>query len=81
MSFRDAYKEVGLHLGDVDSADPRESVNSRMYTGTSGNLRLDQLYLDQDLLKDRIGMKKDVLQDAMTGMFGKDFADYTFFGR
>jgi len=42
MSFRDAYKQVGLALEKLEDQDPDESIKSRTYTGTSGNLCLDQ---------------------------------------
>jgi argininosuccinate lyase len=73
MSFRDAYKQVGLHLEDVDALDPKASVHSRTYTGTSGNLRLDKLYTNNKLLSDRIALKRERLQKAVSTMFGHDY--------
>jgi argininosuccinate lyase len=73
MSFRDAYKQVGLHLDDVDARDPRASVHNRTYTGTSGNLRLDKLYTENKLLSDRIALKRESLQNAIGSMFGDHY--------
>ncbi|NLY90111.1 MAG: argininosuccinate lyase [Firmicutes bacterium] len=42
MPFRDAYKEVGLHLDQLESRDPETAIKARTYTGTTGNLRLDK---------------------------------------
>lgn len=64
MSFREAYKEVGLHLEDVDSLDVQSTLKNRTSTGTAGNLRLDKLYRDGELLEDRNAMKLKNLQDS-----------------
>ncbi len=39
-SFRDAYREVGLNLDALESRDPVESLKTRTYPGTTGNLNL-----------------------------------------
>ncbi|MDC7222098.1 MAG: argininosuccinate lyase, partial [Spirochaetales bacterium] len=39
-SFRDAYREVGLNLDKLDSRNPGESLTTRTYGGTTGNLNL-----------------------------------------
>jgi argininosuccinate lyase len=41
MTFRDAYREVGLHLDELEHRDPGETLKNRTSTGTAGNLRLD----------------------------------------
>ena len=41
MSFRDAYREVGLSLEELTSRDPDAALRSRTATGTTGNLGLD----------------------------------------
>ena len=41
VPFRDAYREVGLHLDDLKQRDPDEAIAQRTSTGTPGNLRLD----------------------------------------
>ncbi len=40
MSFRDAYKEVGLNIEKLADEDPETVIASRSYEGTSGNLNL-----------------------------------------
>ncbi len=69
MSFRDAYRQVGLHLEDVAALDPQETLRNRTSTGTAGNLRLDKLYRDIDLMESRAQMKMDVLQQAAGALF------------
>ncbi len=41
LSFRDAYREVGLNLKALSKRDPEEAIKSRTASGTPGNLRLD----------------------------------------
>ncbi|WP_028974600.1 argininosuccinate lyase [Spirochaeta cellobiosiphila] len=41
VSFRDAYKEVGMNLDKYKEGDPIESLNNRTYDGTAGKLNLD----------------------------------------
>lgn len=41
VSFRDAYKEVGLNIDKLENRDAVETIRNRTYTGTTGNLKLD----------------------------------------
>ena len=41
-SFRDAYKEVGLHLDRLKQYNPDEVIAGRTYTGTTGCLNLEK---------------------------------------
>lgn len=41
MSFRDAYREVGLNLDKLTSRRPAEALKSRTYPGSPGNLNLE----------------------------------------
>ncbi len=47
-NFRDTYREVGMHLSDVQSMDPYATIRNRTSSGTTGNLNLgmDRLYID-----------------------------------
>jgi argininosuccinate lyase len=62
-SFRDAYREVGLNLDKLDDRDPEESLKTRIYPGTTGNLNLtpgrDAL---ASLKKERDASEKTVTQ-------------------
>ncbi len=40
MSFRDAYRQVGLDLNRVELRDAKQTLKERTYTGTTGNLNL-----------------------------------------
>ncbi len=41
MPFREAYREVGLHLESLKGMDPYRALKEKDYSGTTGNLRLD----------------------------------------
>lgn len=41
MTFRDAYKKVGLSLNELKNRNPAESLLTRTSQGSPGNLRLD----------------------------------------
>jgi argininosuccinate lyase len=71
-SFRDAYRQVGLHLDDVDALDPVEVIASRTSTGTPGNLRLDKLYRDLELMQDRMKLKRETMGSAVRTLLGNE---------
>ena len=71
MSFRDAYKQVGLHLEQVEQLDPEQGFSGRTSTGTAGALRLDHLYRDCSLLEDRWNMKAQHIQEAVEELLGQ----------
>jgi len=45
-SFRDAYREVGLHLERLKQIDPHTTIANRTHTGSAGNLGLEPLEAD-----------------------------------
>lgn len=42
-SFREAYRQIGSSLDAVAARSPADSINSRTYPGTAGNLQLNQV--------------------------------------
>lgn len=69
-SFRDAYKEVGLHLNRLGKYNPDEIVASRTYTGTSGCLNLPQLEQTLLQLKEQWGDEDNRFQSALETLTG-----------
>ncbi len=69
MSFRNAYREVGLNLEDVAQMDPLETLKNRTSTGTPGNLRLDKLDREISLMNELIEQKKSHVQQAVHDLF------------
>ena len=78
MSFRDAYREVGLNLEDVASMDPIETLENRTSTGTPGNLRLDKLSSAVEEVSTAAGQKRSHVQQAVHGLF-PELGDLRFF--
>ncbi len=74
QSFRDAYRQVGLNLGDLKSRDPRETIADRTHTGAAGNLGLEALRTDietrrQACLADRTRIEKAFIALAGAEVF------------
>ena len=72
MSFRDAYREVGLHLDRLGQQDPDESITSRTYPGTTGNLALDEAVGRLDILLDRASSREEHIASALSSLMGED---------
>ena len=69
-SFRNAYKEVGLHLERLKQYDPDEAIAARTYTGTSGCLNLKKAEQDLRLLAERESHETDRYQSALETLTG-----------
>ncbi len=70
MSFRDAYKEVGLHLEKLEDQNPDDSIKSRTYTGTSGNLCLGKTSERLSVLMDLADKRAGKIEEALTSLMG-----------
>ncbi|MGM0431874.1 MAG: argininosuccinate lyase [Spirochaetota bacterium] len=81
MSFRDAYRQVGLHLEQVDVLDPAVALKGRTSTGTAGNLGLETMKQDLSRLREVNEAKKLSLEQALAGLFGDAYRTTSFFRR
>lgn len=70
-SFRDAYREVGLSLDELKSRDPVESLLSRTYQGTTGNLMLEESRKNCAELDARIEEKEKPVIKAVKELSGQ----------
>ncbi len=70
-SFRDAYKEVGLNLDALENRDPDESITSRIYKGTAGNLCLDKSYKALEALMQTRASREERLAQAQKKALGR----------
>lgn len=64
-SFRDAYKEVGLHLDGVAGSDPVTGITTRTSTGTAGELNLEPLVKRNEAVKADLVRKKSRVDTAL----------------
>lgn len=70
MSFRDAYKEIGLNLDALGDRNPSDVNKSRTSTGTSGRLNLSLVSNAVDALCKKAAEDGDVLNKAVEGLAG-----------
>jgi len=71
-SFRDAYKEVGTHLSEVEAMNPADGISTRISTGTAGNLRLDKLDSVLTEIKSSIFSQEKSVQKSLKKLLGLD---------
>ncbi|MEW5815174.1 MAG: argininosuccinate lyase [Spirochaetota bacterium] len=70
ISFRDAYKEVGLNLSTLESRRPADSIASRTSTGTAGNLRLDKVQAEAEEVGKIVSAEDEKFHKAITELLG-----------
>jgi argininosuccinate lyase len=70
MPFRDAYKEVGLHLDQLESRDPETAIKARTYTGTTGNLGLDKARDLKTELESFVQAEEEKIEAKITQLVG-----------
>ena len=76
MSFRDAYKEVGLNLEKLGDRDPLETIKNRTHTGTTGNLGLEELDSRLKVFTEELDGRKRQVSGALTDLAGYDIRVY-----
>ncbi len=69
-NFRDSYKDVGLHLADVEAFDPIETLKTRTSAGTTGNLALDDDLLFVNLMQEGCEQVLQSYSDAYEDLCG-----------
>lgn len=67
-NFRDTYKDVGLHLGDVQAVDPYGALSERTSLGTTGRLGLEEDEKAIRVLKDSCEEKLGRFSEAYLGL-------------
>jgi argininosuccinate lyase len=70
MSFRDAYKKIGLNLDSLSSRSPSEVNVSRTSTGTSGRLNLSAARAAVNDINEKTAGAAAVLDNAVVGLAG-----------
>ncbi|AEC02273.1 argininosuccinate lyase [Parasphaerochaeta coccoides] len=70
-SFRDVYKDVGLHLDQVALMDPVATIRARTSEGTTGNLGLDDDELSVRLLLEGCSDVSVAWDDAYENLSGR----------
>ena len=70
MSFRDAYRKVGLSLEDLGTRNPGDAIKTRTYQGTAGNLNLQQPLSDLEKVKTDREKESKLLSDCVAELTG-----------
>ena len=71
MSFRDAYRDVGLNLDKLNERDPGESVGNRTHTGTAGNPGFDIARKALEVQASMAAANLTTLDKAVTELMGR----------
>lgn len=69
-SFRDAYRHVGLNLGDLEGRDPRRTIADRTHTGAAGNLGLEALRQETEVRRQACAADRGRIEAALTSLAG-----------
>lgn len=69
-SFRNAYKDVGLHLNRLKQYDPDKAIADRTYTGTTGCLNLGKAEQELRMLTEKESNETDRYQSALETLTG-----------
>ena len=70
VPFRDAYKQVQYDFYDVNKAELRDSISSKKYEGTVGNLGIDKVEKDLQKEAERIASDKKGFYDVINNLLG-----------
>ena len=74
ISFRDAYRDVGLHLERLAGRDPSSSITDRTHTGAAGNLGLAKLVKTLESHRQRYAAETSRLASVMSSLVGPQAA-------
>ncbi|MBN2351858.1 MAG: argininosuccinate lyase [Spirochaetales bacterium] len=70
MPFREAYREVGLHLERLQNRNPVEAIKAKKHAGATGNLMLEKTKKAIDEYEAYFQAKRERVDDAITSLLG-----------
>jgi len=70
MPFRDAYKEVGLHLDELSNMDPGTVIAAKKHTGATGNLCLNKAQAQLETFEKTLEQKRNRIEQAFKKLLG-----------
>ena len=73
MSFRDAYKEVGLNIEKLIDEDPEKVIASRTYEGTTGNLNLAAVKSEKERIDSFVYDETKRVDKVVNTLTGRSF--------
>jgi argininosuccinate lyase len=72
QTFRDAYRQVGLHLEDLEGRDPHQTIADRTHTGAAGNLGLDGLHRELTARRQAYAADRHRVETALGALAGAE---------
>jgi len=73
MSFRDAYKEVGLNIDKLKDEDPESIIKKRTSDGTTGKLNIDIAISEKEKMEKFVFAEKNKNNKVSENLTGKIF--------
>jgi len=73
VPFRDAYREVGLHLEDLANLDPDQVIKQRTHQGTSGDLGLEAAIARLESHQERHDRERERFDQALGKLCGEEW--------
>ena len=70
MPFRDAYRAVGADLEALEEGDPDQAIRRRTYSGTTGNLGLDEAVRQVRQRRELLASHKQAVDRKMEALAG-----------
>lgn len=70
IPFRDAYKEIGLHLDKLKARDPDEAILKKTHTGATGNLGLDKAIQAREKLQQYVEAEETAIEEKVKHLVG-----------
>ena len=70
MPFRDAYRAVGADLEALEEGDPDQAIRRRTYSGTTGNLGLDEAVRQVRQRRELLASQKQAVDRKMEALAG-----------
>ena len=73
MSFRDAYKEVGLNIDKLKDEDPEKIIKTRTSEGTTGKLNIDIALSEKEKMEKFVSAEKLKINKVAENLAGRAF--------
>ncbi len=72
LTFRDAYREVGLHLERLDSRDPTSAIENRTHVGAAGNLGLEKAWAHHQEYLEHFAQQRKRVETSLKELVGPE---------
>jgi argininosuccinate lyase len=76
MTFRDAYRLIGNELGTLEKGDPDLVIRRRTYSGTTGNLGLDNAKKQLEQWRDQLVSREEWIGGKLQALVGFEVSLY-----